>query len=909
MPNLFRAPVRSHVDATTRMVNARRMHSATIRTGWGGLRLLPAVMCLILVSAAALILSAAAPSASWAQVATTAGESAQEEADTAQASAPAQASSSDPWAGVEEMVVTSSGTLEALTKTSVSVTAFDSSELEAIGVSDVSDVAAYTPNLEIRTAGATAATFFIRGVGLNDLTANASGSVAVYVDDAPKNLPAIQLGQIYDVEGVTILKGPQGSGAGRNASAGAIKVYTKKPTGEFGGFLRTDYGNYDFLNLEGALEVPIIPDVLATRMAFSVERRDGVVTNRCGELTAADIAAPGNACGALDEDKISPGLQKDMNNKDVWAARITNSYTPPVEGMTWLLTFQGGRLDQLGTVGEHLGAQNALGTPDTIGYQQPEIAAEQAQVFSQFDIPNRAECRRRFPGDRMAQDACVAQSSLNRQSATQRFSEILADRPLDRKPFEGAYNTPGYERQTNWGALLTGEWDLEFARLKSITGFERYDRERLLDFDYSPSVIFEFEIEDDAWQANQDLQLAGELQSIPLTWDTGVFFLAEELDYDQDTLARDGPVEPRFQGYIQKTKSLGVYAQFEVDLLQDFTLEAGARYNWEQKFFDAEILLNPDRPIPTDQCRVQLSGAVPPCQRTITVDHPTGTVGLSYRVDDLRSVYFKYSHGWKGAQFNVRDGRQASEVTDVADPEVIDAFEFGFEGSWWDERITLSGALFWYNYQNYQVFTFTNDANVPPSRVVINADDAQLYGAELEGSIEPVTGLRGSFRFGWLESRFLDFTDSVIRRTESAGNTRIVTDFNGNPLPNAPKFKVSGSLEYEFDLGKSGTLTPNWSFTWSDDVAFDPSGGRGSPDVNGEIFLPENTIGQEAFLLQNVRVTYVPETGNVEMAVWVRNLTNEVYKSLAFDASAGPAIVGNLLGLPRTYGVSAKVTF
>jgi iron complex outermembrane receptor protein len=806
------------------------------------------------------------------------------------------------------MVVTSEGVLSALTKTSVAVTAFDAGELESMGVSDVSDVAEFTPNLEIRTAGSTAATLFIRGVGLNDLTANATTSVAVYVDDAPRNLPAIQLGQVFDVEGITILKGPQASGAGRNASAGAIKIHTRKPSGELGGYLRTDYGNYNFLDLEGALEVPLIAEELATRMSFRLEKRDGIVTNRCGDLTQAEIDAPGSACGSAFESDIRPGLDKDMNDRFKWATRMHTLYTPPVDGMSWLATVHGSRIDQLGTVGEHLGAVNSLGSPDLLGYQQPEVAAEQNQIFSNYDIPNARECRVRFPGDVAGQAACRDEAAVNQAAARQQLASNLANRPLDREPFEGAYNNPGYERQTAWGAQLTGEWELDAVQLRSVTAFERYDRERLLDFDYSPNVIFEFEIDDDAWQASEDLQLSGELETIPLSWDTGLFFLGEELDYSQYTLARQpGPVEPRFQGYTQTTESLGAYGQFEIDFLEDYTLEAGARYNWERKIFDAEIVLNPDTSA-SDRCRASLTGEIPECQRTVTVDHPTYTIGLRYRVDDSRSVYMKYSHGWKGPQFNVRAGIQAQAVTDVADPEKIDAYEAGFEGSWWDGRFLLNGSLFWYSYQDYQVFTFTNDANVPPQRVVVNANDAQLWWAELESTIEPLEGLKGVLRFGWLESRFLDFTDSVIRRTQSAGNVRIVTDFNDNPLPNAPRFKLSGSLEYALDLGRIGTITPRWEFTWTDDVNFDPSGGRGSPDTSGEIFMPDHTIGQKAYMLHNLRLTYVPLSGDLELSGWVRNLTNEVYKQLAFDAS-GAGIVGNLLGDPRTYGISAKFSF
>ena len=91
----------------------------------------------------------------------------------------ASESAEDPWSDVETMVVVGSGSVDALTSTSISVTAFDSSELEAIGASDVSDVAAFTPNLEIRTAGSTNATLFIRGVGLQDSNSNAASAVAV----------------------------------------------------------------------------------------------------------------------------------------------------------------------------------------------------------------------------------------------------------------------------------------------------------------------------------------------------------------------------------------------------------------------------------------------------------------------------------------------------------------------------------------------------------------------------------------------------------------------------------------------------------------------------------------------------------------------------------------------------------
>ena len=182
----------------------------------------------------------------------------------------------------------------------------------------------------------------------------------------------------------------------------------------------------------------------------------------------------------------------------------------------------------------------------------------------------------------------------------------------------------------------------------------------------------------------------------PVAWNTGVFYLQERLDFVQFTDART-PFEPSIANYIQDTQSLGVFAEFDWDILDDVTLTAGGRYNWEYKRFDTQIFSVTGATL-SPRCQIPLSGRPPPCQRTLTADHPTGTIKLDYRLDESLNVYLSYSHGWKGAQFNARDARRAGAVTDVADPEVIDAFEIGFKGSWFEERVRLTSAFFYYQY-------------------------------------------------------------------------------------------------------------------------------------------------------------------------------------------------------------------
>ncbi|MFP6607059.1 MAG: Plug domain-containing protein, partial [Myxococcota bacterium] len=172
-----------------------------------------------------------------------------------------------------------------------SVTQFDPATIAALGAQNISDLAKVTPNVEIRSAGATTATFFIRGVGLSDFNANAAGAVAIYQDDVAMNSPPLQLGQLFDLADVQVLRGPQGSGAGRNASAGAIRVVSRKPTGSFAAALRADfsssiehaqpgalYANRDF---EGALQIPLVDEVLSSRFAFRFTQKDPFFTNGC----------------------------------------------------------------------------------------------------------------------------------------------------------------------------------------------------------------------------------------------------------------------------------------------------------------------------------------------------------------------------------------------------------------------------------------------------------------------------------------------------------------------------------------------------------------------------------------------------------------------------------------------------
>jgi outer membrane receptor protein involved in Fe transport len=184
--------------------------------------------------------------------------------------------------GLEVMTIYSSGIEDMHLDEAVSMTAFTADELKSLRIANLEDLADFTPNLQINTRSAASnPTLFIRGIGLKDYNANAAGAVSIYQDGININAPAIQLLQLFDVGEVEIRRGPQGSAEGRNATAGAIFIHSQPPTDTYEMGTSFSLGNYDSLTAEGFVNLPILEDTLAARVAFVANMREGTVKNGC----------------------------------------------------------------------------------------------------------------------------------------------------------------------------------------------------------------------------------------------------------------------------------------------------------------------------------------------------------------------------------------------------------------------------------------------------------------------------------------------------------------------------------------------------------------------------------------------------------------------------------------------------
>jgi iron complex outermembrane receptor protein len=226
--------------------------------------------------------------------------------------------------------------------------------------------------------------------------------------------------------------------------------------------------------------------------------------------------------------------------------------------------------------------------------------------------------------------------------------------------------------------------------------------------------------------------------------------------------------------------------------------------------------------------------------------------------------------------------------------------------------------MFYYGYEDYQVFIVENSLGNFPQLQIINANNAEVYGLEAALRMEPVDGLVVNGRFAWLESVFLDFTnESVVQTDGGIGPDGIsissqlskVADFSGNRLINSPQFTASFSVAYTISLGRFGQLIPLYDASWSDDIFFDASEGEGQPNFLNQTELPENAIGQRAFWLHNLRLSYRLPDGRMEISTWVRNVTDQVYKTYSFDASTFSKVTLHFPGMPRTYGGSISFSW
>jgi iron complex outermembrane receptor protein len=526
------------------------------------------------------------------------------------------------------------------------------------------------------------------------------------------------------------------------------------------------------------------------------------------------------------------------------------------------------------------------------GYQTPEVRQRLTELAPCFENGFNS-----FPGcGGSTANPNFAQYDLAKRTVARELS-----RDLDRKPWAGDFNHTGSTTNDTYGTFAKGTFvlpaDLEFT---TITGYDHYERKIDLDLDFSPETLFAILTQDHGYQVTEDLKLAGEtdVAGTPFSWDVGGWYLHDRIDVnvgvDLGNFAFAGAGN---REYSQRIDSLGGYGSFSFDFWDDFTLDGGARWNWE------------DKNIP-DYVLTEGTGSSP--LKTPLYHAPTGTIRLTYRFREDTHAFWKYTRGWKPGHFNAT-GSRFQGIT-KADPETIDAFETGLRAEWFGGILSGDTSLFYYNYENYQIFTAQQFSGGGPEFVVVNAKRAEVLGAEIQALLRPWAGGFMGVNFSWLKTEFLDFVQIQQQDISNPATGQNVTinrelDNSGHPLLNSPEFKVSITAEQHIPLGKYGFLIPRYDGVWTDTTYYDATEGRGIPNVDNVPYAPKLTFAQRPFWLHSVRLGYQTPDGRLEIAGWVRNIENTPYKTFAFDGSTFQATTIYFVGDPRTYGGTVTVTF
>ena len=448
----------------------------------------------------------------------------------------------------------------------------------------------------------------------------------------------------------------------------------------------------------------------------------------------------------------------------------------------------------------------------------------------------------------------------------------------------------GSETDVN-GVSLTFDWELSKFDVKSVTAYRETETSFGRDTDHSPITIIHTANEMDLEQFSQEINLFGHAFDDRLEWLVGFYYFREEgedlpditilpavFEADQ-TLANGpgmgfgylGPPLPEFsvQGDIDiENTSLAVFFHNTYQFSDRLSATFGARYTDEEKktnldvFYPASgfrLLANPR----TDQ----------------DFDDFSPRIGLEYVLNDDVFVYASYSEGFKSGGVVSRYNMPRIDPI-VFEPEEVTNVEIGMKSEWFNQRLRFNAAVFRMDYTDVQVTVF--NGVVPETR---NAAEGEIVGAEIEFTAILADGLRLDGGIGYMDAEYTKLDDPQQGALEVSKNHDFV---------NTPELSANLSLQYGFNFSDIGRANIVLDYTYQDETA---------NDAANTPLLIEDSVS-----LVNARVSLLSNSGKWEVALFGRNLTDEVHLTSGVSTTAF-GIVEGVYNRPREYGITLKYMY
>jgi len=736
-------------------------------------------------------------------------------------SAEAQESAAEPALPVlEDVVVTATRRETRLSQVPLAVTEVSGERLDAAVIRDTQSLQMEVPSLNVTVSGSesSGSTIRIRSVGTTGSNAGFESAVGVFIDGVYRTRPGLALNDLFDVERIEVLRGPQGTLLGKNTSVGAIHVLTRPPVFAAEAEAAVSYGGDSSQLARVMVNTPVVDNALALRLSGQYNVRDGHIRNQ----TNGD----------------------DYNDRNRYALRAQALYEPLPSLSIRLIA---------DTIGKN---ERCCAAPYTqYGPTAPALAALGATVF---------------------------------------------DPPQE---YRTAFDAPLFSKVEEDGVSTQIDWDLAFGDLRALLNHRDASSREVADGDYSDADLARVTKQDALSRlTSAEVSLHGVYRA--LDWVAGVFYGDERVRLSSVTLfgadAGDyfnlisgGQLPPELypEGTGQTSnlasqdgESISLFTHNVVDFGRGYDMTLGLRALHESKDGGGETVSNsPSCAAPVPASAKVLCGRAPYTD-SYDDDRVTGTLSFGKHFNGGSYAYAGYSSGFKAGGINLNppsvppdaDPEDGAQPDATFKPETVDAYEIGLTVPLLDRRIMARTALFWMDFDDFQINSF-NGLTFTPS----NIPSARSRGAELESTWRATDGLllRGSATYA--DARYGD----------DVGDP----DLNGDQLTNAPKWVGQ--------VGASYVRALPW---WSADL-FASAAARYQSEVNtGSDLDPAKRQG--GYTLINTRLGLrLPR--DLELSLWGTNVTDKYYRMVIFDAVAQPGSYNGYPGVPRLFGLELRKEF
>jgi iron complex outermembrane receptor protein len=639
----------------------------------------------------------------------------------------AAAGSDQPDGGLDAIVVTARRREESLERVPISITAFGAQQLEERQIHTEADLQSETPGLTIRqTSSQNQFNYSIRGQSVDAFSGSSPGVLA-YIDDL--QVSATTATPFFDLQSVQVLKGPQGTLFGRNATGGAILYETQKPTDRFGGYVSARLGNFDTQEIQGAVNLPLIDDKVLLRISGLTGSSQGYVRN------------------------LYDGARFGGDDRTVGRVGLT---LKPIYGLVSTTTYQYGHFGGTNAPSE-LYSVNACGSTN---HGIPLLSASACLYNPAF--PGWQAFLAAHPG---AYPGGVA-AFVGYQNSIGPWNASLDSPQQHDAHAEYFVNNTAYDLSDG----LT---------LKNIIGFTRSRSAEQTDFDGTNYPIFGEGTPADPsaefFRTNQfsdELHLEGKALASRLDYIVGAYGSFERDESDFPLFAFDvSPAIPATQFHYHwriVDQSKAVFTQASYDLGSGFSLTGGYRQTWEAtgvRQLDGSIF----------------SGA--PSEQQ-TASKPSWTVGLQYQLNPDLMVYTAARGSWRTGGYN----GTAPPLDDYASgggnkfkPETTKDIELGMKYAGAIDaipvRLNIAAYNQWVDDIQRTAYLILNGS---PLAITVNVPAAEITGLEADGEIRPMSWLTVGASFSYADARYTQPTVSYFTNTLRFGPYADTPRWTGN---------------------------------------------------------------------------------------------------------------------------------